>query len=78
MDSIFGSPKLNRKPLTINKRTGIKQEFFYDATLGYKSVAKPSVATWQTRGKGVQGESVNATNNASRLIINRNWKPIQS
>lgn len=78
MDSVFGSPKLNRQYLRINGRTGIKQEFNFNPNLGYKSEATPSVRTWQTRGKGVQGESVNATNNAARLIVNRNWKPIQS
>lgn len=71
-------PKLNRNLLRINGGRNIKQEFSFDANLGYKSVATPSVATYQTRGKGVQGESVNATNNAARLVINKNWKPIQS
>ena len=78
MDSVFGSPKLNRKILRVNNRTGIKQHFSYNANLGYKSKANPSVVTYQTRGKGVQGESINATNNAARSIINRNWNPIQS
>lgn len=78
MDNVFGSPQLNRKLLRVNNRTSVKQEFGYDANLGYKSVATPSVVTWKTPGKGVQGESVNATNNAARLIINRQWKPIQS
>lgn len=78
MDNVFGSPKLNRKILRVNNRTGIKQHFDYNANLGFKSNASPSVVTYQTRGKGVQGESINSTNNASRLIVNRNWKPIQS
>jgi hypothetical protein len=78
MDSVFGSPKLNRKILNVNRRTGIKQSFSYDSNLGYKSDATPSIVTWQTRGKGVQGETINSTNNAARLIINRNWKPLQS
>lgn len=78
MDSVFGSRKLNRKPLKINNGTGIKQEFNFDANLGYKSIAKPSVLSYATRGKGVQGESVNATNNSSRLVINKNWRPLQS
>lgn len=78
MDNVFGSPKLNRKLLRINGRTGIKQEFNFSANLGYKSVAKPSVATYATRGRGVQGETINATNNAASLIVNKNWKPLQS
>lgn len=78
MDSVFGSPKLNRKILNVNRRTEIKQSFSYDSNLGYKSDATPSIVTWQTRGKGVQGETINSTNNAARLIINRNWKPLQS
>jgi hypothetical protein len=78
MDSVFGSPKLNRKILNVNSRTGIKQSFSYNSNLGYKSDATPSIVTWQTRGKGVQGETINSTNNAARLIINRNWKPLQS
>ena len=78
MDNVFGSPKLNRKTLKVNQRTGISQHFGYNTNLGYKSKASPSVVTWQTRGKGVQGEEVNATNNSARSIVNRNWKPLQS
>lgn len=78
MDSVFGSPKLNRQRTTINRRVGIKQEFSFNTNLGYKSKASPSVVSWGTRGKGVQGEEVNSTNNAARLIVNRNWKPLQS
>jgi hypothetical protein len=76
MDSVFGSQKLNRKPLLVNQRRGIKQHFNYDANTGYKSVANPSVVSWASRGKGVQGESVNSQNNASKLIVNKNWKPL--
>jgi hypothetical protein len=76
MDSVFGSQKLNRKPLMVNQRRGIKQHFGYDASLGYKSVANPSIVSWSSRGKGVQGESVNSQNNASKLIVNKNWKPL--
>lgn len=78
MDSVFGSPKLNRKSLKINNRTSIKQEFSYNTNVGFKSKANPSIVSYQTRGKGVQGETINSTNNASRLIVNKNWKPIQS
>lgn len=78
MDSVFGSPKINRRVLRTNARDGIKQHFGYAQPTKYKSVAEPRVLTWKTRGKGVQGETINSTNNASRLIVNRQWKPIQS
>lgn len=69
--------QLNRKLLTINpNRKTRKQEFSFNTNLGYKSKANPSVVTWASPGKGVQGESVNSQNNASKLIINRNWKPL--
>ncbi len=69
--------QLNRKPLTINpNRKTRKQEFLFNTNLGYKSKANPSVVTWASPGKGVQGESVNSQNNASKLIININWKPL--
>jgi len=69
--------QLNRKPLTINpNRKTRKQEFSFNTNLGYKSKANPSIVTWASPGKGVQGESVNSQNNASKLIINRNWKPL--
>ena len=78
MDSVFGSPKINRKTLAPNNRRSVKSEFSFNNNLGFKSKASPSVVTWQTRGKGVQGEEVNATNNSARSIVNRNWKPLQS
>lgn len=78
MENVFGSPKLNRKVLRINGRKGITQHFTFDSNAGYKSTANPRIVTWQTRGRGVQGEEVNSTNNAARSIINRNWKPLQS
>jgi hypothetical protein len=69
--------QLNRKPLTINpNRKTRKQEFSFNTNLGYKSKANPSIVTWASPGKGVQGESVNSQNNASKFIINKNWKPI--
>lgn len=76
MDSVFGSPQINRQPLRVNNRRSVKSEFIFNNNLGFKSKANPSVVTWQTRGRGVQGESVNATNNAARSIVNRNWKPL--
>ena len=77
MDSVFGSEKLNRKRLTVNpNRRNRTQEFNFNTNLGFKSKANPSVVSWASRGKGVQGESVNSQNNASKLIINKNWKPL--
>lgn len=77
MDSVFGSEKLNRKRLTVNpNRRNRTQEFNFNTNLGFKSKANPSIVSWASRGKGVQGESVNSQNNASKLIINKNWKPL--
>ena len=78
MDSVFGSHQINRQVLRPNNRRSVKQEFNFNTNLGFKSKANPSVVTYATRGKGVQGETVNSTNNRARLVINRNWKPIQS
>ena len=78
MDSVFGSPKINRQVLRPNNRRNVKSEFNFNTNLGFKSKANPSVVTYQTRGKGVQGETVNSTNERARLVINRNWKPLQS
>jgi hypothetical protein len=76
MDEIFGSPKMQRQTLRVNQRRGIKQHFGYNPNLGYKSKAEPSVVSWNNRGRGVQGESVNSQNPASKLIVRRNWKPV--
>ena len=78
MENVFGSPKINRKVLAPNNRRNVKSEFIFNTNLGYKSVAEPSIVTYQTRGKGVQGETVNSSNKRARLVVNRNWKPIQS
>jgi len=69
------SKQLNRKPLLINNRRGIKQHFEY-IQHGYKSTAEPSIVTWRGNGRGVAGESTNAGDNASKQIVNRNWRPI--
>lgn len=71
------SKQLNRKVLKPNNRRSVKSHFQYiEPTL--KSVAEPSIVTWPSPAKGTKGETVNATNNAARLIVNRNWKPLQS
>ena len=78
MDGVFGSPKINRQPLRVNNRRSVKSEFIYNNNLGFKSKANPSVVSWASRGKGVQGETINSTNTASKFVVNKNWKPLQS
>ena len=69
------SNQLNRKVLKVNQRTGITQSFQYvEPTI--KSVAKPSIFAWASRGKGVQGETVNSQDNGSKQIINKRRKPM--
>ena len=70
-------PQLNRKALTVNpNRKQRKQEFGFNSNLGYKSVAEPSVVSWANRGKGVQGESVNSQNVASKFVIRKAGKAL--
>lgn len=76
MDEVFGSPKMQRQTLRVNQRRGITQHFNFNSTLGYKSKANPSVVSWSNRGRGVQGESVNSQNVASKFVVRRNWKPL--
>lgn len=76
MDEVFGSPKMQRQTLRVNQRRGIKQHFGYNTNLGYKSKAEPNVVSWSNRGRGVQGESVNSQNVASKFVVRRNWKPV--
>ena len=54
------SKQLNRKVLKVNNRTEVTTGFVYTPDRGYKSVAEPSIVTWNGPGKGVQGESVNS------------------
>ena len=75
MDSVFGSPNLNRKVWSVNGRKGIKQEFSFNNNLGYKSKASSSVFIWSSRGRGVQGESVNAQTNSGKTQLIQNRKP---
>jgi hypothetical protein len=67
------SKQLNRKTLMVNQRRGIKQEFQYVQPM-IKSVANPSVVTWSSPGRGVEGESVNS--GGENFIVNKNWKPL--
>ena len=70
-------PQLNRKLLFVNpNRQKRKTEFLFDANLGYKSVAEPSIVSWANRGKGVQGESVNSQNVASKFVIRKIGKAL--
>lgn len=75
MDSVFGSPRLMRKPLRINGGNKRSFKFVYNRNLRYKASAAPKIVTWAHSGKGVQGESVNSKSQ-SIFIINRNWRPI--
>ena len=60
-------PQLNRRPLKVNNRKGVEQRF----------VSTPSIFTWASRGRGVQGESVNASGDVgSKQIINKLRKPM--
>lgn len=70
-------PQLNRKNLTVNpNRQQRKSEFGFNSNLGYKSVAEPSIVSWANRGRGVQGESVNSQNVASKFVIRKPGKAL--
>lgn len=67
---------MQRKPLMVNQRRGIKQHFNYQPDFTPKGKAEPSIVTWPQRGRGVQGESVNSKSSNDKFIVNKNWKPI--
>ncbi len=70
-------PQLNRQALTVNpNRSPRKTEFSFNSNLGYKSKAEPSVVSWANRGRGVQGESVNSQNVASKFVIRKPGKAL--
>ena len=70
-------PQLNRQALTVNpNRSPRKTEFSFNSNLGYKSKAEPSIVSWANRGKGVQGESVNSQNVASKFVIRKAGKAL--
>jgi hypothetical protein len=70
-------PQLNRQALTVNpNRKQRKTEFGFNSNLGYKSKAEPSVVSWANRGRGVQGESVNSQNVASKFVIRKAGKAL--
>lgn len=75
MDSVFGSPKINRSLLAPNR--GVKAQFNYSAVEGRTlSPAKASVFSYASRGRGVQGESVNSSSPSDKLVIKRDWRPM--
>ena len=67
---------MERQPLRVNNRRSIKQHFNYTPDFSPKGKAEPSIVSWANRGRGVQGESVNSQNQASKFIVNKNWKPL--
>ena len=67
---------IERQPLRVNNRRSIKQHFNYTPDFSPKGNAEPSVVSWANRGRGVQGETVNSQNQASKFIVNKNWKPV--
>lgn len=69
------SNRLNRKILKINNRTSVSQEFKYVEPM-LKSIANPSIFSWSSPGKGIEGETVNAQDNNSKQIILKLRKPI--
>lgn len=67
---------MERQPLRVNNRRSIKQHFNYTPDFSPKGKAEPSIVSWANRGRGVQGETVNSQNQASKFIVNKNWKPL--
>jgi hypothetical protein len=67
---------IERQPLRVNNRRSVKQHFNYTPDFSPKGNAEPSVVSWASRGRGVQGETVNSQNQASKFIVNKNWKPV--
>ena len=69
-------PQLNRRPLKVNNRKSVEQRFEI-AKPTVKSETRASIFTWASRGRGVQGESVNASGDVgSKQIINKLRKPM--
>ena len=67
---------MERQPLRVNNRRSIKQHFNYTPDFSPKGKAEPSIVSWANRGRGVQGETINSQNQASKFIVNKNWKPL--
>ena len=69
------SSQLNRKVLKVNNRIEVTTGFVYTPDRGYKSVAEPSIVTWNGSGRGVQGESVNSGTGSGKTQLIKNRKP---
>jgi hypothetical protein len=70
------TPKLNRRPLKINNRKSVEQRF-ESAKPTIKSETRASIFSWASRGRGVQGESVNSSGDVgSKQIISKLRKPM--
>ena len=68
------SKQLNRKVLKVNNRTEVTTGFVYTPNKGYKSVAEPSIVSWKSYGRCVQGESVNSGTGSGKTQLLRNRK----
>ena len=70
------SNQLNRKILKVNNRTNLGPQFI-PVVPTVKARTTPSIFAWGSRGRGVQGESVNSSDaNGFRQIINKRRKPM--
>jgi hypothetical protein len=69
------SKQLDRKILKVNNRTQVTTGFVYTPDRGYKSVAEPSIVSWNGPGKGVQGETVNSKTGSGKTQLIKNRKP---
>ena len=68
--------QLNRKILKVNNRTGVAQKFVTVEPV-VKGETRASVFSWASRGRGVQGESVNSSGDVgSKQIVNKRRKPM--
>lgn len=63
-------PQLNRRPLKVNNRKTVEQKF-ESVKPKMKSETRASIFTWASRGRGVQGESVNAPGSASEKQLRK-------
>lgn len=70
------SKQLNRKIVKINNRTSLGQQFT-PVMPQFKAHTEPSILSWASRGRGVEGESYNSSDsNGFRQIINKRRKPM--
>jgi hypothetical protein len=70
------SKQLNRKVLKVNNRTKVDQKFELP-TPTFKGEARASIFAWASRGRGVEGESYNSSNDVgSKQVIHKRRKPM--